>query len=189
MIIPRSNLPPGSQVWASKMEQLTRETDSSIKSSESQLEALGKGQGATIGLLSEQINTLNTQVSGLPLVQMYSINAENNPGFTGSGIGNYHTAYTNTYYFPEGRTTADVMVYGDIGLEGFTIGAHYYYVRVGINGSYDASSMIGRYTGAGVAIARVVTGPSFTVSFQASASAGAAVDHIDVWLTVMASFK
>lgn len=189
MIIPRSNLPPGSQVWATKMEQLTKETDSSIKSSESQLGALGKGQQATIGLLSEQINALNTQVAGLPLVQMYSINAENNPGFTGSGVGTYHTAYSTSYTFPEGRTTADVMVYGDVILDGFTTGAQYYYVRVGIDGSYDASSMIGRYTGAGVAIARVVSGPSFTVTLQASATAGATVNNVDVWLTVMVSFK
>jgi hypothetical protein len=189
MIIPRSNLPPGSQVWASKMEQLTRETDSTIKASESQLGALSKGQEATIGLLSEQINTLNTQLTSLPLVQMYSINAENNPGFVGSGESNYYTAYTTTYTFPEGKTTADVMIYGDVSLDGFTTGANYYYVRVGVNGSYDASSMIGRYTGAGVAIARAVSGPSFTVSLQASASAGASVNNIDVWLTVMVSFK
>jgi hypothetical protein len=171
------------------MEQLLKETDSTISASESQLGALSKGQEATIGLLSEQISALNTQVGDLPLVQMYSINEKNIPGFTGSGTGNYFTAFSGTYDFPEGKTTADVMVFGEVNLAGYTTGAQYYFTRVGVNGSYDLSSMIGNYIGSGVSIARVVSGPSFTVTAQVSATAGASVTEIFCYLTVMVCFK
>lgn len=191
MVLPQPNMSPGSQQWAATLESLTKTTESLLRVSDDELKAMSKSQTATLQLLSEQITNLNEQVMILPLVQTYSISADV-AGFATTGVNNFGTLLSDVVPFPAGKTTADVLAFGVIDLDDYTGGTNYYYTRLGINGSYDRASTIGTSGSggmSGVSCARVVAGPSFTVTAQASGSAGAAIGASDIYITVIASFQ
>lgn len=191
MVLPQPNLPPGSQQWAAALESLTKTTESLLQVSDDEIKAMSKSQAATLQLLSEQIIDLNAQVIALPIVQSYASGTEV-PGFATTGVNNFGTLFTDTIPFPSGKTTDNVFVFGVIDLDNYTGGTNYYYTRVGINGSYDRASTIGTSGSggmSGVSCSRVVSGPSFTITAQASGSAGASIGDADIYLTILAAFE
>lgn len=191
MVLPKPNVPPGSQQWAATLESMLKTNASLLQVSDSELKAMTKSQAATLQLLSEQIIDLNAQVAALPLVQTYSIIA-NVPGFSATGVNNFFTLHSDVVPFPAGKTTADVLAFGNIDIDDYSLGSYYYYTRLGINGSYDRASITGTSgTGgmSGVSCSRVVSGPSFTVTAQASGTAGAIIGAGDVYVTILVAFK
>ena len=189
MVIPNSNLPPNSQPWANKLPQVISNTDTIISGSQSTHRANYIAQSAALDLLSRQIQDLSAQVTLLPIVAQIPLNEQFLPGFTGTGTANYFTLYTSTLSVPPGKTVADVFVFGSVVLLSLASG-NTYLARVGINGSYDLSSSFTTSHMAGVSCARTgVSGPTFTITVQASASAGATLTDTHVYLNVMVVYK
>lgn len=188
MILPNSNLPPLSQQWAAKLPEIVTDTDNIIKASRSTTRASSAAQSASMDLLSKQITGLSAQASRMPIVMQIPI-AETQAGFTGTGTANYVTLYSLDIGIPNGKTSADVFVFGSVVQAFSLVSGTTYMARVGINGSYDLSSTFATSRLAGVSCARTGVTGTFTVSVQASATSGASFTTNSVYLTVMVMFK